>query len=40
MYDKVTTDLKFVEREQKVLAFWKENRIFEKRVELRKGAHA
>ena len=26
MYDKVSTDLKFVEREQKVLAFWKENR--------------
>ena len=40
MYDKVSTDLKFVEREQKVLAFWKENRIFEKSVELRKGAPA
>ena len=32
MYEKVTTDLKFVEREKKVEQFWKENRIFEKSI--------
>ena len=40
MYDKVSTDLKFVDREREVLAFWKENKVFEKSVELRKGAPA
>ena len=40
MYDKVSTDLKFVDREKQVLAFWKENHVFEKSVELRKGAPA
>ena len=38
MYKKVTTDLNFVPREKEVLEFWKENKIFEKSVELRKGA--
>ncbi|MEG1524444.1 MAG: isoleucine--tRNA ligase [Clostridia bacterium] len=38
MYKKVATDLNFVPREKEVLAFWKENRIFQKSVELRKGA--
>ena len=38
MYRKVPTDLNFVPREKDVLAFWKENRIFEKSVALRKGA--
>ena len=33
MYNKVSTKLDFVEREQKVLDFWKENQIFEKSVE-------
>jgi isoleucyl-tRNA synthetase len=37
MYKKVSTDLNFVEREKEILGFWKENRIFEKSVELRKG---
>ncbi len=37
MYQKVTTDLNFVPREKEVLAFWKENRIFEKSVDWRKG---
>ena len=40
MYDKVSTDLKFVDREREVLSFWKENHVFEKSVELRKGAPA
>jgi len=38
MYKKVSTSLNFVEREKETLAFWKENKIFEKSVELRKGA--
>jgi len=38
MYKKVTTDLNFVPREKEVLEFWKENKVFEKSVELRKGA--
>ena len=36
MYQKVPTDLKFVEREKKIEKFWKENRIFEKSMENRK----
>lgn len=36
MYQKVPTDLKFVEREKKVEEFWKENKIFEKSMENRK----
>ena len=34
MYDKVTTNLDFVEREKEILSFWKENKIFEKILEL------
>ena len=30
MYDKVTTNLDFPQREQEVIRFWKENKIFEK----------
>ena len=40
MYKKVPTTLNFVEREKETLKFWKDNRIFEKSVELRKGAPA
>ena len=40
MYKKVTTDMNFVPREKEVLDFWKENQVFEKSVELRKGAPA
>ncbi len=36
MYDKVSTDLKFVEREKKVEQFWKENDIFQKSMDSRK----
>ena len=40
MYNPVGTDLNFVEREKEVLAFWKENEIFEKSVEKNKGGKA
>ena len=40
MYKKVPTTLNFVEREKETLKFWKDNRIFEKSVELRKGTPA
>lgn len=36
MYEKVSTNLNFVEREKKILDFWNENNIFEKSIELRK----
>ncbi len=38
LYDKVSTDLNFVEREKKIEAFWKEKDIFQKSIEERKGA--
>ncbi len=37
MYDKVTTNLEFVEREKEILSFWKDNHIFEKSIEKRDG---
>ncbi len=37
MYDKVTTNLDFVEREKEILSFWKKNNIFEKSIETREG---
>ena len=40
MYQKVSTSLDFVEREKEILRFWKENDIFAKCVELRRGAPA
>jgi isoleucyl-tRNA synthetase len=36
VYQKVDTNLNFVDREKKVEQFWKENRIFEKSMESRK----
>ena len=33
MFNKVETDLNFIERENKVKSFWKENQIFEKSIE-------
>jgi len=36
MYQKVSTDLKFVDREKKIEQFWAENKIFEKSLENRK----
>jgi isoleucyl-tRNA synthetase len=38
MYRKVPTTLDFVSREKDVLAFWKENKVFEKSTVHRKGA--
>ncbi len=35
MYDKVNSDMNFIEREKKIEDFWKENRIFEKSMEQR-----
>lgn len=40
MYKKVSTDLKFVDREQDVLKYWKENKIFEKSLKFREGCEA
>ncbi len=37
IYNKVSTDLNFVEREKKVLEFWKENDIFKKSISNREG---
>ncbi len=37
MYEKVSTNLNFVEREKKVLEFWKNNQVFEKTIEERKN---
>ena len=37
MYDKVSTDLNFVQREKRVEQFWKDNKIFEKSMEARKN---
>lgn len=37
MYDKVSTDLKFVEREKEVEQFWKDEKIFEKSIKMREG---
>lgn len=36
MYNKVSTDLKFVDREKEVLEFWNKNGIFEKSINIRK----
>ncbi len=36
MYEKVSTDLNFVQREKKVLKFWQDNNIFEKSMDSRK----
>lgn len=38
LYNKVPTDLKFVEREKEVSKFWKEHHIFEKSIEEREAA--
>ena len=38
MYKKVQTDMDFGTREKEVLTFWKENKIFEKSIELREGS--
>ncbi len=38
MYDKVTTNLEFVEREKEILSFWKKNNIFQKSIEKREGS--
>ena len=37
VYDKVSSDMNFVEREKEVLSFWKENDIFGKSIKAREG---
>lgn len=37
MYDKVSTNLEFVEREKEIQNFWKENDIFSKSIKAREG---
>ena len=39
MYQKVSTDMNFVAREEEILEFWRKEDVFKKTVELRKGAH-
>ena len=36
MYEKVSTDLNFVDREKKVEKFWKDEKIFEKSIDSRR----
>ena len=38
MYQKVSTDMNFVEREKEVEKFWKDNQIFQKSMEEREGS--
>ncbi len=38
MYEKVSANMNFVEREKKVEQFWKDNDIFKKSIELKKNA--
>ena len=38
MYKKVDTDMNFVDREKETIRFWKENDIFRKSIEERKGS--
>ena len=35
MYNKVSTDLKFVDREKQVLEYWNNNDIFRKSIKIR-----
>ena len=37
MYDKVSTDLSFVDREKEIVEFWKDNDIFKKSIKNRDG---
>ncbi len=40
MYKKVSTDLKFVDREKDVLKFWNDNDIFEKSIKIRENGES
>ena len=39
-YKKVDTSMNFVDREDEVLKFWKENNVFEKSIENRKDSES
>ena len=38
MYEKVSANLNFVEREKKIEKFWEDNNIFQKSIDSRKDA--
>ena len=38
MYEKVSTDLNFVDREKNIGKFWRNQKIFEKSMEKREGS--
>ena len=38
MYNKVSTNLEFVDRELEIMKFWKENKIADKCIEIREGS--
>lgn len=38
MYDKVSTNLNFVDREKEILGFWKQNDIFGESIKARETA--
>ena len=40
MYQKVSTDMNFAQREEEVIKFWRDENIFKKTVKLREGAPA
>ena len=40
MYQKVSTDMNFAQREEEVIKFWRDEDIFKKTVALRRGAPA
>ena len=40
MYQKVSTDMNFAQREEEVIKFWRDEDIFKKTVKLREGAPA
>ena len=37
MYNKVDTNMNFVEREHKIIDFWKDKEVFQKSMNARKG---
>ena len=40
MYQKVSTDMNFAQREEEVIKFWRDEDVFKKTVKLREGAPA
>ena len=40
VYEKVSTNLNFVEREKATRAFWEKNEIFKKSIDIREGGES